>query len=559
MTIGSKNNITVSDSSKSSLNQKLILFVFFTIVSLTFFRCANIQRPTGGPKDSLAPVVLNESPKNFQTNFTAKEIVISFDEFIKLNNQMKEFSISPDLEKQPDYKIKKRNLHIKLPDSLEQNTTYTINFGKGLVDYNEGNPIINYNFVFATGPELDSLTISGRVSNAYTKTFDEKNDADVRVLLIPTRQDTIFGKKKANIFTSVDSAGNFKFQNLREDTYRIYALKEQNNDRIYNQPEESIGFINDSIVLDKDVKDIFIEFSKGKPQKLRTTERKIEKNGRILLIFNQPVDNPTLRILDPVDYNNQKQVNYTPTKDSSFIFLPKVDFDSIRFELSNNQEILDTIFIRRNKNEKYDRTLIPTFNISNKVEKVNHIKISSIFPIENIDKNKLILNEDSVSRRNFQLQKDSINNNLYHVRFNWRPKRNYELIIQENAITSLYADPNKEEKLNFTLDETDNFGDIHFEFSGLDSNTNYIVQLINEKKDQLFNTQTIRNKNSLSYVKFPGGKYTIRIIADLNENGRWDGANVYEKKQAEPIWYFNTTFTIRSNWEQNEKITVKFE
>src|SRR5690606_8021998 len=231
-------------------------------------------------------------------NFTTREIVLSFDEFIKLNNQFSEFSISPDVEKQPEYRVRKRNLHITLPDSLEANTTYTINFGKGLVDYNEGNPVENYTYVFATGPELDSLTISGRVSNAYTKVFDEKEDKDVKVLLIPTRQDSIFGAKKANIFTSVDTSGNFQFRNLREDTYRIYALKEQNNDRIYNSPDELLGFLMDSIVLDQDISGIHIEYSKGKPQQHRTIEKKIEKDGTILLTFNQQLDEPKLNIID---------------------------------------------------------------------------------------------------------------------------------------------------------------------------------------------------------------------------------------------------------------------
>jgi hypothetical protein len=177
-----------SKATKSSLFQKLVILSFVLLISLTFFHCANMQRPTGGPKDSLPPVLLGEAPANLTRNFKAKEIVLEFDEFIKLNNQFKEFSISPDMEKQPEYKVKKKNLHIILPDSLEKNTTYTINFGKGLVDYNEGNPIENYTYVFATGPELDSLTISGSVINAYTQVFDEKEDKDVKVLLIPTRQ-----------------------------------------------------------------------------------------------------------------------------------------------------------------------------------------------------------------------------------------------------------------------------------------------------------------------------------------------------------------------------------
>lgn len=555
----SKKENNVSETRKSTLFQKLVLLSFLILISFTFFHCANMQRPTGGPKDSIPPVLLGEVPENLTRNFTAKEIVLSFDEFIKLNNQFKEFSISPDVEKQPEYKVRKKNLHIILPDSLEENTTYTINFGKGLVDYNEGNPIENYTYVFATGPELDSLTISGSVKNAYTKVFDEKEDKDVRVLLIPTRQDTIFGKRKANIFTSVDTSGNFQFRNLREDTYHIYALKEQNNDRIYNNPDELLGFLSDSIVLDKDISDIHIEYSKGKPEQHRTIEKKIEKDGTILLTYNQQLDNPELRVIDPVNLDNNKIVRFTRNNDSTYVFLENLEFDSIKFELKNDLSILDTILIRRGKNDKYEKEIILNININNKVDRVKHITFTSKIPIAAVDKNKILILEDSVSRRNFQLQQDSVKKNLYHIRYNWKAKQNYELVIQENAVTSPFDHTQKELKRSFTLDDTDNYGDILFTINGLTSDIDYVIQLIDETKKNIYDSRTIRNENKVSYLKYPGAKYSIRIFEDRNGNGRWDGANYFTKTQAEPIWYLDKTFTIRANWEQNETLDVKFD
>ena len=546
-------------SSSQKLLQQSVILTFLVLISLTFFRCANMQRPTGGPKDSLAPVILNESPSNFQTNFKSKEIVLNFNEYIKLSNQFKEFSISPDVAKQPEYKIRKKNLHIVLPDSLEENTTYTINFGKGLVDYNEGNPLLNYTYVFSTGPQLDSLTISGSVTNALTKSFEFEKDKDVRVLLIPTRQDSIFGKKKANIFTSVDSTGNFIFRNLKEDTYRIYALKEQNNDRIFNNPDESIGFLLDSIVLKDDIKDIKIAYSKGYPKVFRTTEKRIEKNGKIQLVFNQPLENPNIEMLFPTEYKEEKYIRYNEFKDSVSIFLSKVDFDSVKFEVKDGLTVKDTVLIRRSKTDKYEQIIEPKFNISNKVNKINHITLTSDFPIQSVSKDKITLLEDSVNRRNFQLQQDTLNTNLYHIRFNWKAKRNYELKLEEGTITSVFATANKESNLKFTLDEADNFGAIEFKINGLDTAQHYIFQIIDDKKEKVYYTQILKNQNSVKLKDFPGGKYNLRIIQDLNKNKRWDPANVYNKTQAEPIWYLDKSFTIRANWEQTETIEPKFD
>ncbi|WP_239018668.1 Ig-like domain-containing protein [Sphingobacterium corticibacterium] len=538
--------------------QNMALFGFILLLLFSLSRCANMQRPTGGPKDSIAPKLLDVSIPNFTTNFTEKRIVLRFDEFIKLNNQYKEFSISPDLEDIVDYRVRKKDLVITLPDSLEGNTTYTINFGKGLVDYNESNPFIDYNYVFATGDELDSLSISGSVLNGFTKQFDQKKDENIKVLLIPISQDSIFGKRKANIFANVDTSGNFKFNNLREDTYRIYALKEQNNDRIFNGNDEWIGFIEDSIYLDRDITDIKLEITKAYPKDFRTLEKKFEPTGHILLTFTKPLERPETKILFPEELNENKIEQYSLNNDSAKIYIPKTELDSIKIELSDNDQILDTIFIRTNKNAKFDREVKPILSITNKVDRVRHITLTSASPLANVDKSKILIHEDSVSRRNFQLQQDTLNTNLYHIRYNWRPKRDYELVIQEGAMRTSFDDTNIEFKTRFTLDESDNYGNINFTVNGLDSTINYIVELIDETKEKVFDRQPLHASNPrINYNNYPGGKYSIRIIYDANNNGRWDPADVYAKKQAENIWYLNKTFTIRANWDQNETINLK--
>src|SRR5690606_20854475 len=107
--------------------------VFFVLLSSTF-RCANIQQPMGGPIDSIPPVLLNEQPQNLGTNFSERKIILTFDEFIKLNNVNKEVSISPDMDMFPQFKVRRKQLEVELPDSLEENTTYLINFGRAIAD-----------------------------------------------------------------------------------------------------------------------------------------------------------------------------------------------------------------------------------------------------------------------------------------------------------------------------------------------------------------------------------------------------------------------------------------
>ncbi len=557
MNKGSEKRETSLNRIKTLNTQRTVILCFILLIFLTLTRCANIQRPTGGPKDSLPPSLIDASPANFSTNFTERKITLEFDEYIKLSNQFKEFSISPDLEEIVDYRVRKKRLIITLPDTLEQNTTYTINFGKGLGDYNEGNPVLNYNYVFATGPELDSLSISGNVTNGLTKSFDQKKDENIKVLLIPISQDSIFGKKKASIFTNVDTSGNFKFQNLRENQYRIYALKEQNNDRIFNGQDEWIGFLNDSIDLKDDISGIHLELTKAYPKDLRLMEKKIEPQGSVLLTFNKPVANPSVNILFPTDLNESKIEKLNTTEDSLRIYIANQELDSIKLEVKDSDQVLDTTLIRVPKNIKWERDIKPQLNITNKVDRIRHIILTTTTPLSSIDKSKIKILEDSVSRRNFQLQQDSTNAELYHIRYNWRPAKNYELVIEENAMNGPFGDSNKEFKNSFTLDESDNYGNINFAATGLDSTMNYIVELIDESKEKVFDRRSISvNNPNLNYQNYPGGKYSIRVIYDKNGNGKWDPADVYAKQQAENIWYLNKTFTIRANWDQNDILAI---
>ena len=487
-------------------------------------------------------------------NFTGTEIEITFDEYIKLQNEFKETSISPDLEVPPVYKIiqRKKMLQITLPDSLEKNTTYTINLGKALVDFNEGNELNNFSYVFSTGPEIDSLSVSGNVRNALTHEIEK----DIAVLLIPTRQDSIFGKRKANIFTRTDSSGNFSLKNLREDTYRIYALKEKNNDRIFNAPEEEIGFIKDSIQLTKDTAGIKLQIFHEEPEKFRLLDRKLDNKGKIMLVFNKTLKNPALTLLNETDLDNEKIVEYTKTVDTAFIWLPRIEFDSLHIAIYDGDEVLDTAKLKRNKKDEYDRSITLTDNISSqRVDKINNILITGSAPIESFDISKIKLTEDSIPRANFQLNLDSVHKRQVRIRYPWKAKREYILELQEGVFTGYFGEKSTAGQRKFAYDETENYGDINLNIIVPDSNKHYVLELLNDK-GLVVNKKSVTKSEKVTYKNLPGAKYAVRIVFDENANKKWDTGNVRKRLQPEKVWYWDKIMSIRPNWEQEETITI---
>ena len=131
-------------------------------IMLLMASCANRgQGPQGGPRDTIPPLVLEESPVNGTWLFQGKEIVVHFDEYIQLDDIQKNVMISPPQQNAPEIKAIGKRLTVKFQEDLQDSTTYTIDFGAAICDYNEKTPLQGYVYSFSTGEYIDSLSISG--------------------------------------------------------------------------------------------------------------------------------------------------------------------------------------------------------------------------------------------------------------------------------------------------------------------------------------------------------------------------------------------------------------
>lgn len=534
-------------------NKDSFYSIFLALLALAtlIYGCAAMQTPQGGPKDTTPPKVLKMTPENLTTNFSAKKIVIEFDEYIKLNNEFKEFSISPELERTPELKAKLKRLEITLPDTLEKNTTYTLNFGKSIVDLNESNELKNFSYAFSTGPTIDSLSISGNVTNALTL----EPEIETTVFILPLSRDSLFGKKRAAIFTLTDSSGNFKLNNLKKDTYKIYALKEKGGDRIYQQVSDEIGFIKEPFLLDKNIDSLHLNVFKELAPEFRTLDRKLNADGSIFMNFNQKLKNPDLTVIFPSNIDQGKLLQFSKTKDSVTLWLNDLSFDSVKVAIKDDGKILDTVKLTRSKRDTYNRIL----NISDNLDggTLNPFKdlvISFNFPIKNLDESKILLLEDSIPRK-FTLVKDSTNLLKYHIKYKWRAKEEYILLLRENAATAIFDAKNKELKKTFTLGDANDYGTLTLAIEPPDTTKSYILEIVNKDKN-IISSFPIIKKTSVKLDKYKQGIYYGRIVYDENKNGIWDTGNLKKGLQPEAIWYEPKELSIRANWDRNEIIKI---
>lgn len=223
---------------------KPIIYIIITLFALiACVGCANQGTgPQGGPRDTIPPVVVKETPVNGTLMFTGKRIEIQFDEYIQLADIQKNVLISPPQQKAPEVKAIGKNLSIVFQEELIDSTTYTIGFGAAICDYNEKTPLLDYVYSFSTGEVIDSLSISGRV-------YDAENlnpIADVLVGIHNNHSDSALNSIPFTRITRSDSEGYFTIHNMREGAYRLYALNDISRDYLY-QPGEALAFA-DSLV-----------------------------------------------------------------------------------------------------------------------------------------------------------------------------------------------------------------------------------------------------------------------------------------------------------------------
>lgn len=216
-------------------------------------RCATIGSPTGGPKDSLPPVIVNLTPDNFSTNRPLTEhapILIEFDEFVQIKDQQKEFFTSPEMKKKPLITLRGKGIVVQLRDTLEPNTTYALNFGGSVCDNNEGNPLNAMRYVFSTGDKVDSMVVSGYTADSYKADSVSKSFiwffAVDSVEQIISHDSTIF-KYKPDAIARAENNGIFIAQNLKPIPYWVYAIQDKNDNQMYEPETDQVGFLEEPI------------------------------------------------------------------------------------------------------------------------------------------------------------------------------------------------------------------------------------------------------------------------------------------------------------------------
>jgi hypothetical protein len=531
---------------------------FFYILLLVFIsNCARTGRPEGGPKDEDAPLFVTANPPYESTNFTKKEIVIKFDEFVKLKDLNKQLVVSPPMKYPPLISPQgsaSKQIKIEIIDTLKLNTTYIFNFGNAVEDNNESNPLENFKYVFSTGNYIDSLTITGSIKDAILLETP-KSDNVLLYRIDSTFNDSIIYNRKPDYITSTLDTTVFRFTNLRKGKYLMIALKESINDYIFDPKNDKIGFVTDTIQLPRDsiLNKPIILFKEELPYQFKRG-KEITK-GKIEFGFEGDAKNMTINMLSEVPPDFKSVSKFEVDKDTLNYWFTPFEADSLNFTIANNQ-FIDTFTVRLRKNK------IDSLVMSSTVKGAFHFRdtffISSNTPIIKIDTTKISLfNKDTVAV-NYKTLLSKKENKIGFI-FEKEPKQKYSFKFLPNSFTDIYEIANDTLLYNVSTKAIDDYGRITINVNNINSK-NLIIELVSGKnQDQLVERQFVSTSTKLVFDLLEPKRYTIRAITDDNKNNKWDTGSYLKKQLAEKIIYhkaINNT-ELRANYFLEEGFTIE--
>ncbi|MBQ7684161.1 MAG: Ig-like domain-containing protein, partial [Bacteroidaceae bacterium] len=203
--------------------------------------CASIGNPDGGPYDEHPPKIVECQPNNKSVGNNKKKVNIVFDVYIKLENASEKVVVSPPQVEMPNIRSVGKRVKIDLFDSLQANTTYTIDFSDAIIDNNEGNPLGKYTYSFSTGDVIDTMEVSGTVLQA-------ENLEPVKGILVglhaidSTFHDSLFTSKPFIRVARTNSRGQFTIKGVKDGQYRAYALQDMDGNYRFSQKSETLSF-----------------------------------------------------------------------------------------------------------------------------------------------------------------------------------------------------------------------------------------------------------------------------------------------------------------------------
>lgn len=527
-------------------------YLLFSASIFLLASCAQIGNPSGGPKDEAPPKIKKAIPDIGSTNFEGDEVRLQFDEFIVLNQLNQEAIVSPPSENEPEYKVNNKTLIISFKDELLPNTTYTINLGNGVKDFHEGVILDSNVVVFSTGDYIDSLKFSGTLKNA----FDLEPVDKALVLLFEETGDSVPSLQRPYYYTKTNEQGEFSFNYLKAGKFSIFTLLDQNNNRLYDLPNEPIGFLLDRIDTENPDSSLTLKLFEPDNKKQFVVSLKEVEPGLIQLILNRNANEVSIDILGRT-FKKPWYVSDTTLQGDTLSLWTNIGEDkdsTLSFKISADGEILDTVNLKLNPvdTSKLPKPTLELNTNSGYAKYFESLILTSNSPILSFNKNaKLKVGES-----------DTLNVNLIQVGskklkldFKLEQESKYELLLPDSLVKNTLGYFSEFMSFKFKTRSDIEYANLELKVELPPITGNAIIQLMS-KGSYIFREDILSKDSTLSYPNLSPGEYKIKLIFDENKDGKWTTGKYIPRTLPERVIFYSEPLEMKEGWDKNITWTI---
>ncbi|MBR5735811.1 MAG: Ig-like domain-containing protein [Bacteroidales bacterium] len=558
----------------------IILMLLTAACCLLSHSCANTKAaPSGGPKDTIPPVLQKITPEQNTRNMplAGVQIALNYDEYTVIKDASGIY-LSPPTKHAPSAKVKGKSIVVTLRDTLAENTTYTVSFNNALADNNEGNMAPSFTYVFSTGDSIDSMYLTGTVLDCE-KLTPVKN---ILVALYEDLSDSACMNSLPVAAARTDDWGFFVVRNIKPNAYQIYAYSDEDKDNKYLQGEDFIAFndslftpdliVRDSVyeLMSFDMKDtlacskresqltLLLFKETASRQFIKNKGRKDNKRGFIRFNAHNTVLN-SFQIFG-VD-STAITTHFTPERDSMDFWidtqypLPDSLLLSVEYlktdSLGNLVMTMEDIAVSLSdeaksalaEKAKADTVINVSYECKNENVEQDGITLRFPDPLKTISTDSILFISTNPKNQNdtipFSFEADKSEFGAYRLQSSqkYQTGYKYQVVFLKNAFIDIYGRKNKENTLDIELPNTDKTSSITLNVSGVDQNI-YIIELVSSDRKQVFRKFTVDKDTKLYFPYLKEGQYTFRVTEDRNGNGIFDTGNLLERLQPEKVILF---------------------
>ena len=531
--------------------------------------CANTTTPpTGGPKDTIPPVLRKVEPLPATVHVPTKKTKLrfSFDEYVKIKDANAVY-LSPPLEKKPKAVIRGKSLEVTFESDLDSNTTYTLDLTGALADNNEGNLFPGFTLVFSTGAQIDSMCLTGLVQDCNTL-MPVKG---ATVVLYKDHSDSAVFLRRPVAAAKTDDWGFFSIRNIQDTLYRVYAIKDENNNNMYDPESERIAFLDTLFRPTTVYNDSLYEFKKFDLFRETPSKQFIVKKERVgprtayltfmapharihdlrikglpreklIRQFNLQQDSLELWVNDQRKMPDTLQlvVKYDKT-DTNGVLKPQEELVKLTYSKELRAELMKKERNYRDRKHEDTIAVMTTQADPTRVEQYG-FEIEFKYPLirDSWDSLKLtaINPRQQESAGKYDVIRDSTNLRMFRVmpRERFQPGYDYILKIPHRGFRDVNGYYNDSTQLKVTLPNDEKLSSVTLELSGV--HNRYIVDLLGEKRDKVIRSFIVDSDGPLVFPYLKQGQYCIRITEDKNRNALVDTGELLARRQPEKVLFF---------------------